>query len=69
MNLQTGYGKRSLLLAFLLIANFFLINATMAITVIKNLQVEYTTTPIGIDVKAPRLICMGRSNLDRWERR
>lgn len=54
MNLKTLKVKRRLLLAFLLLSNFCLINATKATTVIENLQVEYTKTPIGIDVKAPR---------------
>ncbi len=40
--------------ALLMIISFLMIQAIIAQTVINNLQVEYTKTPIGIDVTAPR---------------
>jgi alpha-L-rhamnosidase len=54
MNQRLLNTKQILLPALLVAVLFLLTNTLHAQAVIDNLQVEYTKTPIGIDVKTPR---------------
>ncbi|MEO7488461.1 MAG: hypothetical protein ABIU77_15225, partial [Ferruginibacter sp.] len=54
MNQRLLNAKQIILPTFLMAILFLLTNSLQAQAVIDNLQVEYTKTPIGIDVKAPR---------------
>ncbi|MDB5279940.1 MAG: Bacterial alpha-L-rhamnosidase [Ferruginibacter sp.] len=51
---QFSKRKQIVLLALCTVAGCLLMNGVTAQVKIDNLQVEYTQTPIGIDVKAPR---------------
>jgi alpha-L-rhamnosidase len=53
MDQRISLYKKGIRIALLLCPIFILINVSNA-TIIDNLRVEYTVTPLGIDVKAPR---------------
>lgn len=54
MNQKYFTAKQRIVISLLVLANFILIYDLKAQVAIANLQVEYSKTPIGIDIKAPR---------------
>ncbi|MEO5893149.1 MAG: family 78 glycoside hydrolase catalytic domain [Ferruginibacter sp.] len=54
MNRKSPKRRQVIIVVLFMLANLLLIDSAKAQLVIDNLQVEYTKTPIGIDVKIPR---------------